>query len=308
MTIALLIPCYNEEKTVGKVIDDFKQQLPNVDIYVYDNNSSDLTAEVASEHGAIVRKEYRQGKGNVVRSMFQDIDADYYIMVDGDDTYPAERVKDLLVPLQNGTADMTIGDRLSNGTYSEENKRKFHGFGNDIVRWSINKLFKSNINDIMTGYRGFNRYFVKNFPVLSNGFQIETELSIHCVENNFLIKEIPIEYRDRPEGSFSKLNTFKDGFKVINMIFKMLKDVKPFLFFGILSAALLTLGLFLGVPVINDFIKTGMVPRLPTAILSASLITISVLSFFTGTVLDTINTNHKKNYFLTLLRYKENSR
>jgi len=303
--IAILIPCYNEEKTIGKVIDDFKHELPNATIYVYDNNSTDGTSEIARYHGAIVRKEHRQGKGNVVRSMFQDINADYYLMVDGDDTYPASSVNELLMPLKTGRANMTIGDRLSNGTYGKENKRKFHGFGNDLVRWSINKLFKSNINDIMTGYRGFDRYFVKNFPVLSSGFQIETELSIHCVENDFLIQEIPIDYRDRPEGSFSKLNTFSDGIKVINMILRMLKDVRPFLFFGGFSLLLLIVGLVLGIPVINEFVKTGLVLKLPTAVLSTSLIIISVISFFTGAILDTINTNHKKQYFLMLVRYKE---
>lgn len=305
--IAVLIPCYNEEKTIGKVIDDFKHELPSATIYVYDNNSTDATSEIARHHGAIVKKEYRQGKGNVVRSMFQDINADYYLMVDGDDTYPASSANELLMPLKTGRANMTIGDRLSNGTYGKENKRKFHGFGNDLVRWSINKLFKSNINDIMTGYRGFDRYFVKNFPVLSSGFQIETELSIHCVENDFLIQEIPIEYRDRPEGSFSKLNTFSDGIKVISMILRMLKDVKPFLFFGGFSLLLLILGLVLGIPIINEFVKTGLVLKLPTAVLSTSLIIISVISFFTGAILDTINTNHKKQYFLVLVKYKEMS-
>ncbi len=206
--VAVLLPCYNEELTIGKVIDDFKKELPNADIYVYDNNSKDKTFEIAKDHGAIVRKEMRQGKGNVVRSMFADIDADYYLMVDGDDTYPAEYCHEILEVLRNKEANMVIGDRLSNGTYTEENKRNFHDFGNSLVRNTINRIFKSNLRDIMTGYRGFDRYFVKTMPVLSPGFEIETEMSIHALENRFLVKEIEIDYRDRPEGSESKLNTF----------------------------------------------------------------------------------------------------
>lgn len=219
MEIAVLIPCYNEEKTIAQVITDFKNQLPDAKIYVYDNNSKDRTAEIAAQNGAIVRKEPRQGKGNVVRSMFFDIDADYYVMVDGDNTYPAEFVHDLLKPLIYNHADMVIGDRLSNGTYHSENKRNFHNFGNNLVRNLINSLYKSNIQDIMTGYRAFNKFFVKTIPVMSPGFQIETELTIHSLDKRFKVTEIPIDYRDRPEGSESKLNTFRDGYKVLKTIF-----------------------------------------------------------------------------------------
>ena len=216
--IAVLIPCYNEELTVEKVIKDFRRELPEAEIYVYDNNSKDKTAQIARENGAIVKHEYKQGKGNVVRSMFSDIDADLYIMVDGDDTYPAESVHTLIEPVRRGEADMCIGDRLSNGTYQKENKRPFHEFGNNIVRGSINFLFGSKLKDIMTGYRVFNKKFVKNMPVMSAKFEIETEMSLYALDKRFVIKEIPIVYRDRPEGSFSKLNTITDGFKVVKTI------------------------------------------------------------------------------------------
>lgn len=231
--IAVLIPCYNEEATISTVIADFKRELPEADIYVYDNNSTDRTYELAVQGGAIVKKEPRQGKGNVIRQMFFDIDADYYLMVDGDDTYPAEAVHGLLEKLRSGEADMVIGDRLSNGTYFDENKRPFHDFGNNLVRNTITRMYKTKILDVMTGYRGFNRIFVKSFPIMSSGFQIETELTIHALDKKFKFVEIPIDYRDRPEGSESKLNTFSDGFKVIMMIIKMFKDYKPLLFFGI---------------------------------------------------------------------------
>ena len=243
MEIAVLIPCYNEELTVGKVIDDFKRELPGATIYVYDNNSKDRTSEVALEHGAIVRKEPRQGKGNAVRSMFRDVVADCYIMVDGDDTYPAEFVHELIRPIVTGEANMVIGDRLSNGTYFDENKRAFHSFGNNLVKGLINFLYKSNITDIMTGYRAFDRFFVKSMPVMSPGFEIETEMSIHALDKKFLLKEVPIDYRDRPEGSESKLNTFSDGIKVLKKIGTLFKDYKPLLFFSLWSLLLLILGL-----------------------------------------------------------------
>ncbi|MCI1893950.1 MAG: glycosyltransferase family 2 protein, partial [Lactobacillus sp.] len=236
MKTAVLIPCYNEALTIEKVVKDFRRELPDATIYVYDNNSTDDTASIAEIAGAVVRRESRQGKGFVVRQMFMDVEADYYIMVDGDDTYPAESVHQLLTPLINQTADMTIGDRLSNGTYAEENKRQFHGFGNNLVKNSINLLFHSHIQDVMTGYRGFNRVFVKSLPVISNGFQIETEFTIHALDKRFKVVEIPIDYRDRPEGSFSKLNTMSDGLKVIATIIRMVKDSRPRMFFGILSA------------------------------------------------------------------------
>ena len=267
-TVAVLIPCYNEAVTIGKVIDDFKRVLPDADIYVYDNNSKDDTAAIAEDHGAIVRTEPRQGKGNVVRQMFREIDADYYIMVDGDDTYPAEAAPRLLEPLMNDTADMTVGDRLSNGTYGEENDRAFHGFGNNLVRWLIKVIYGYAFDDVMTGYRAFNRIFVKTMPVLSEGFQIETELSIHAVDKRFRIVDVPIDYRDRPEGSYSKLSTFGDGAKVLRAIASLFKDHKPMAFFGWLALVLIVLGLIAGIPVIAEYFQTGLVPRFPTAILA----------------------------------------
>ena len=306
MKIAILIPCYNEETTVGKVVDDFKNVLPDADIYVYDNNSKDKTFKIASEHGAIVKKEYRQGKGNVVRSMFRDIDADYYIMVDGDDTYPAEFVHELLAPLINEQADMTIGDRLSNGTYYQENKRPFHDLGNNLVRWLINKIFDTNIKDVMTGYRGFNREFVKAMPVLSPKFEIETEMSIHALDKKFLIKEVPIDYRDRPEGSESKLNTFSDGFKVLKTIFMLFKDYKPSLFFNIFSLLFLAVGLISGIPVLIEFSKTSYITKVPSAILAVGLVLLSMNFFICGVILDTVVKHNKANYELYMNILKRN--
>lgn len=305
MKIAVLLPCYNEELTIGKVIDDFKRELPEADIYVYDNNSKDKTSEVALRHGAIVKKEYRQGKGNVVRSMFRDIDADCYIMADGDDTYPAEFVHKLIEPIKNGEANMVIGDRLSNGTYRSENKRAFHNLGNNMVRNLINKLFSSNLNDIMTGYRAFDREFVKGMPVLSPGFEIETEMSIHALDKKFLIKEIPIDYRDRPEGSVSKLNTVSDGIKVMKTIFLLFKDYKPLAFFGIWTILFLLLGLLVGIPVIVEFIKTTYITKVPSAILAVGLIILSTLSLTCGIILDTIVKQNRQMYELTLNALKE---
>lgn len=305
--VAVLIPCYNEALTIEKVVKDFQKELPNADIYVYDNNSSDETSAIAKKAGAIVRKEPRQGKGNVIRQMFLEIEADYYLMVDGDDTYPAEFCHDLLKPLQEKMADMTIGDRLSNGTYTEENKRAFHDFGNNLVKNSINRLYKSNIQDVMTGYRGFSRAFVKSFPVMSSGFQIETEFTIHALDKRFRLVEVPIQYRDRPEGSESKLNTFSDGFKVIMTIVKMFKDYKPFLFFMLGFALFFILGLLVGLPVIIEFAKTGFIDKMPSAILASSLMVLAVLSLVTGLILDTVVSNAKKEYELNLYRvYAEN--
>ncbi|MGG5357551.1 MULTISPECIES: glycosyltransferase family 2 protein [unclassified Enterococcus] len=298
--IAVLIPCYNEEATISKVISDFQRELPQADIYVYDNNSTDKTYELAIQGGAIVKKEPRQGKGNVIRQMFFDIEADYYLMVDGDDTYPAEYVHELLKRLRSGEADMVIGDRLSNGTYFEENKRPFHDFGNNLVKNSITRLYKTKIRDVMTGYRGFNRIFVKSFPVMSTGFQIETEFTIHALDKKFKLVEVPIDYRDRPEGSESKLNTFSDGFKVIMMIIKMFKDYKPLFFFGIWTIFFLVLGLLFGIPVIREFMLTGLISKIPSAILSTGLMTLSSLSLVTGLILDTVVTNTKKEYELNL--------
>lgn len=240
--IAVLIPCYNEEVTIAKVVDDFKRSLPEAAIYVYDNNSTDATAEIARAHGAIVKREPRQGKGNVVRQMFRDIEADYYLMVDGDDTYPAEAARELLAPLIAGEADMTVGDRLSNGSYGEENDRAFHGFGNDLVRWLIKFIYGYAFDDVMTGYRAFNRTFVKTMPVLSSGFQIETELSIHAVDKRWRIVDVPIEYRDRPEGSESKLSTFEDGAKVLMAIASLFRESKPFAFFGWIAFVFFEIG------------------------------------------------------------------
>ncbi|MBM7710546.1 glycosyltransferase family 2 protein [Enterococcus xiangfangensis] len=305
--IVILIPCYNEALTIKKVINDFQKELPEADIYVYDNNSTDNTYEIALNEGAIVKKEPRQGKGNVIRQMFFDIEADYYLMVDGDDTYPAENVHELIAALREGKADMVIGDRLSNGTYFNENKRAFHDFGNNLVKNSINRLYKANIKDVMTGYRGFNRVFVKSFPVMSSGFQIETEFTIHALDKRFKLVEIPIDYRDRPEGSESKLDTFSDGTKVLLTIMKMFKDYKPLLFFSLFSFIFFLLGLIFGVPVINEFVRTSFITKVPSSILATGLMIFALLLLITGLILDTVVTNSKKEYELNLYRlYKEN--
>ena len=297
-SIAVLIPCYNEAVTIAKVIDDFKIQLPEASIYVYDNNSSDGTGIIAEEHGAIVRTECRQGKGNVVRQMIRDINADYYIMVDGDDTYPAEAARELLRPLINDQADMTVGDRLSNGTYGEENDRAFHGFGNDLVRVLIKLIYGFKFSDVMTGYRAFNAVFAKTMPVLSPGFEIETEISIHAVDKRWRIKEIPIEYRDRPEGSESKLNTFSDGIKVLLMILSLFKDYRPLALFSWVALVFCFFGLLTGIPVIFEFAGTGFVSKLPSALLAVALIFTGLLSFACGLILDTVVKGSRKQYEL----------
>ena len=297
--IAVLIPCYNESKTIAKVVSDYKKVLPEADIYVYDNNSSDGTDEIAKKAGAIVRYEYKQGKGNVIRSMFRDIDADCYLMIDGDDTYPAENAREMCDLILEGKADMVNGDRLSS-TYFTENKRPFHNFGNKIVRWLINKLFKNNIKDIMTGYRAFSYQFVKGFPVLSKGFEIETEMTIHAVDKNFRVVEIPVTYRDRPEGSVSKLNTYSDGAKVLKMILTLFKEYRPMLFFGLLSTLFLVFSLVLGIPVLIEFFKTGLVPRIPTLIVSAIFLVITLLLWITGIILQVIVKKHKQLYELLM--------
>lgn len=303
--VAILIPCYNEAQTIEKVIKDFRKELPDSEIYVYNNNSKDNTKEIAQKNGAIVVDEYKQGKGNVVRSQFRDIDADIYVMVDGDDTYPAEFVHQLIEPVRNGQADMTIGDRLSNGTYQKENKRHFHEFGNNLVKKSINVLFKTNLKDIMTGYRVFNKRFVKNMPVLSPKFEIETEMSLYALDKKYIIKEIPIVYRDRPEGSMSKLDTVSDGIKVVKTIVRMFKDYKPFRFFGIIALILFLLGLLIGVPVIVEFIKNSYITKVPSAILATGLMGLAGVSFQCGIILDTITRQHRENYELNLLRYEQ---
>jgi glycosyltransferase involved in cell wall biosynthesis len=281
--------------------------LPEADIYVYDNNSKDDTAAIASKNGAVVVMEPRQGKGNVVRSMFRDIDADYYIMADGDDTYPAEFAKAMLEPLFNGEADMVIGDRLSNGSYTSENKRMFHNMGNRFVRALIGRLFDGRINDIMTGYRSFNKYFVKTMPVLSSGFEIETEMSIHALDKKFLIKELPIDYRDRPSGSVSKLNTYKDGLHVLKTIALLFKEYKPMPFFSIFSFIFLLLGFTAGIPVLHEFFTAHYVWKVPSAILALGFVLISIMLILNGLVLDTIVKINRKNYELFLNDFKLNN-
>ena len=301
----LVVPCYNEEVTIHKVVSDFKRELPEADIYVYDNNSSDDTSRLAKDAGAIVRFEPRQGKGNVVRQMFRDIDADCYLMVDGDDTYPAEAARELCDPILNGEADMTVGDRLSNGTYAEENKRAFHGFGNDLVRVMIKWIYGYTFDDVMTGYRAFSRPFVKTFPVMSEGFQIETEISIHAVDRRWRIKDVPIVYRDRPEGSVSKLNTIGDGMKVMIAIASLFKNYRPLKFFSLAALALAIIGLLLGVPVIVEFFKTGLVPRLPTAVLATAFMFLCGLSIATGLVLDNLAKTERKQWELEVYHIME---
>ena len=293
--IAVLIPCYNEEKTIRKVVTDWKNSLPEAVIYVYDNNSSDGTAAIAKEAGAVVRHEYQQGKGNVIRRMFREINAQCYIMVDGDDTYPAEYGRQMADLVLEKKTDMVVGDRLSS-TYFEENKRPFHNFVNSLVRGSINHLFNTNIRDIMTGYRAFSFLFVKSFPVLSKGFEIETEMSIHAVEKNMRIENVIIEYRDRPEGSESKLNTFEDGFKVLTTIFKLYKNYKPMYFFGLMSAILFALMIILFVPVFIEYARTGLVPRFPTLIVSGFIGLGGLLSLFTGLILSTLSEKERQEY------------
>lgn len=295
--IAILIPCYNESLTIAKVVSDYKAALPEADIFVYDNNSADRTDEIAKNAGAIVRYEYRQGKGNVIRSMFRDIEADCYLMIDGDDTYPAESAKEMCEMVLAGKADMVIGDRLSS-TYFEENKRPFHNFENEIVRRSINLLWhpKKQILDVMTGYRAFSPMFVKSFPILSKGFEIETEMTIHALDKNLLIKSIPVQYRDRPAGSESKLNTYTDGMKVLLTIFNLFRDYQPLKFFGIVSLLLGALSVILFVPIFVEYLQTGFVPRFPTLIVSTVMMLAAFLSIVCGLVLDTNAKNSRKNF------------
>ena len=285
--IAVLIPCYNEEKTIKKVVRDWKKELPEATIYVYNNNSTDRTAEIAKEAGAVVRDEYQQGKGNVIRRMFREIDAQCYVMIDGDDTYPAEFGREMVDKVLERKVDMVVGDRLSS-TYFEENKRPFHNFGNSLVRGTINRLFRSNIRDIMTGYRAFSYQFVKTFPVLSKGFEIETEMSIHAVDKNMLVENVIIDYRDRPDGSESKLNTYSDGAKVLKTIMGLYKNYKPMQFFGLLAAILMIIAFAMFMPVFAVYLKTGLVPNFPTLIVSGFIAMAALQSFFSGLVLSTI--------------------
>ena len=303
--IAVLIPCYNESRTIEKVVKDYKKVLPNADIYVYDNNSTDNTDKIAQKAGAIVKYEYKQGKGNVIRTMFKEIEADCYLMIDGDDTYPKENAKEMCNYILEGKADIVIGDRLSS-TYFQENKRPFHNFGNVLVRWLINTLFKSNVRDIMTGYRAFSYEFVKTFPVLSKGFEIETEMTIHALDKNFAIKEIPVEYRDRPKGSESKLNTFADGFKVLKTIARLFKEYKPTVFFALISLLFFLISLAFGVPVFAEYFKTHLVKRFPTLIFSGFMLMISVLSMICGIILEVVVKKHRQLFELILINTKKN--
>lgn len=301
--IAILIPCYNEAKTIEKVVKDYKKVLPTSDIYVYDNNSSDHTDEIAYKAGAIVKYEYRQGKGNVIRTMFRDINADCYLMIDGDDTYPAESAQEMCDLVLSGKADMVIGDRLSS-TYFTENKRPFHNFGNRIVRLLINKLFNNNIKDIMTGYRALSYDFVKGFPVLSKNFEIETEMTIHAVDKNYKIKEIPVSYRDRPNGSISKLNTYSDGIKVLKTIATLFKEYKPMGFFSIISLLLVLISLFFLIPVFEGYFKTGLVEKFPSLIVGCFIILTSILSLMCGIILQVIVKKDKQQYELLMTQIR----
>lgn len=301
--IAVLIPCYNESKTIEKVVTDFKRELPEATIYVYDNNSTDGTDKIAEAAGAVVRYEYQQGKGNVIRRMFRDIDAECYIMTDGDDTYPAEYAREMADKVLYRNVDMVVGDRLSS-TYFEENKRPFHNFGNSIVRNSINSLFKSDIKDIMTGYRAFSYMFVKTFPVLSKGFEIETEMSIHAVDKNLFVENVVIDYRDRPEGSESKLNTYSDGFKVLKTIFRLFKNYKPMQFFSLLALVLAVISVAFFAPVFVTFLKTGVVDKMPTLIVSGFTMLAAIQSLFSGLILATITQKNRQDFEMQLMNMK----
>lgn len=305
--IAVLIPCYNEEKTIAKVVRDAKEALPEATIYVYNNNSQDRTAEIAKQAGAVVRNEYMQGKGNVIRRMFREIDALVYVMVDGDDTYPMDSAPKMVDLVLNHNSDMVVGDRLSS-TYYQENKRPFHNFGNNLVRGSINRLFKCNIRDIMTGFRAFSYEFVKTFPVLSKGFEIETEMTIHAVYNNMQIDNVIIDYRDRPEGSVSKLNTYADGFKVLRTIARLYRSYKPFGFFAIVAAILAFISIIFLIPIFKEYWLTGLVPRFPTLIVCCFVMMSAVLSIFAGTILSTLAINNRREFEMQLnmlQRHKE---
>lgn len=295
MKTAILIPCYNEAKTIERVIKDFQKHMPNVDIYVYDNNSTDDTYNIAKNAGAIVRREVRQGKGNVVRSMFRDIEADCYIMADGDNTYPAEFGPILEREVLEGRADMAVGDRLSS-TYFTENKRRFHNFGNVLVKDIINFIYHSKINDVMTGARAFSRDFVKSFPVLCKGFEIETEMTIFALDNNFRIVELPISYQDREEGSDSKLNTYSDGFKVLKTIFELFRDTKPMTFFTAIASIFMLVALVLFIPVLIEYLETGLVPRMPTFLAAVAFGITSIINMFTGVILSVLRKQHRQQF------------
>ena len=299
--IAVLIPCYNEEATIAKVVTDFKSVLPDAVIYVYDNNSTDNSVSLAAAAGAVVRHEYRQGKGNVIRRMFREIDAEAYIMVDADDTYPAENAGAMVDLVLDRHADMVIGDRLSS-TYETENKRRFHNFGNNLVRSSINQLFHTSIRDIMTGYRAFSYEFVKTFPVLSSGFEIETEMTIHAIDRKMQIETVVVEYRDRPEGSESKLNTIPDGIKVLRTIVKLYRSYRPLRFFGIIAAILAALSVIFFIPVWMDYLRTGLVARFPTLIVCGIVMVVALLMFVSGVILSTLREKDRRDFEIKLVQ------
>lgn len=305
--IAVLIPCYNESLTIKKVIEDWKSALPEAKIYVYDNNSTDNTAEIAMNAGATVKYEYQQGKGNVIRRMFREIDAESYIMIDGDDTYPAEHGREMVELVLNKNVDMVVGDRLSS-TYFEENKRPFHNFGNEIVRKSINRMFQSDIKDIMTGFRAFSYNFVKTFPVLSKGFEIETEMSIHAVDKNMYVENVVVDYRDRPNGSESKLNTFSDGIKVLKTIGRLYRDYRPLGFYSFLAAILSIISTIFLIPILITYGKTGLVPEFPTLIVCGFVYLAALLSFFSGMILASIQLRNRQEFEMSLMRCEESKR
>jgi glycosyltransferase involved in cell wall biosynthesis len=310
MKLAILIPCYNEALTIEKVVQEVKKEFPEAAVHVYDNNSTDKTAEIAHANGAFVVQESRQGKGNVVRSMFKDIDADVYVLIDGDNACSAESIHDLIKPIIDGRADMVIGERMSNGTYSKENTRAFHSLGNNLVKNLINFFFKSKLTDIMAGYRAFNRYYVKTFPVLSRGFEIETEMTIFALHNNYKVTEVPLVFRNRPEGSVSKLNTFRDGLKVLKVILLFFKDLRPLLFFGSTSLLVAITGIIVGIKPIIEFLNGGFVYRVPSAILAAALEIIALLLFACGLILDSAvsyqRALHEQNTILFKVMDKKN--
>lgn len=299
--IAVLIPCYNEEQTIGKVVRDVREALPEAVVYVYDNNSKDRTVEVASEAGAIIRHEYKQGKGNVIRRMFREIDAQCYLMIDGDDTYPLDCAREMVDRVLKYHADMVVGDRLSS-TYFTENKRPFHNFGNSLMRFGINTLFRSEIKDIMTGYRAFGYEFVKTFPVVSQGFEIETEMTIHAVNYHMQVDNVIVEYRDRPEGSESKLNTYSDGMRVIRKMLQLYKNYKPMQFFGILGGLLIIIAVILFLPILLEYFATGLVPRFPTLIVCGFMVLAALLSFFAGMILEVMCAKDRRDFEYRLNR------
>ncbi len=299
-----MIPCLEEEVTITKVVTDFRLALPSADIYVYDNNSTDSTFKKAKDAGALVKKEMQKGKGNVIRSMFREIEADIYILVDGDETYPANMAQDLIQPLLDQTADMVVGDRISRGDYDLANDRNLHSFGNKFISSLINLFFRTDLKDIMSGFRAFNKKFVKTIPIHSHGFEVETEMTLHCLDKNIKIKEVPIEYKSRPKGSYSKLNTFSDGFKILKTIFWLIKDFKPIVFFSFISLGFLIATLIIGIPVINEFLNLGYINILPSAILATGLAMISVITLLVGIILDSISSNQRDQFQHYYTNYK----